>query len=110
MLRGPDGGGPIPVDYSAALEYGNIEFVTVHDMPMYAQSMVQKAWDEDVQRFINRFDPTKDYIIPTGQPMAILCVGFALGVVSKKPRFLVWRREENRYRVVHFDTTFRTPD
>lgn len=109
MLRGIGDSTPVPVDYSPAMEFGDIDFITSHDMPMYGRSTVQTAWNQDVQRFVNKFDEGQDYIITTGQPMAILCVGYALGVVGKKPRFLVWRREENRYRVVHFDADFHAP-
>ena len=106
MLRGVGDSGSAPVDYTPAMNYGDIEFITTHDMPLYGRSSVQEAWTDDVQRFVTLFNPLDDYIITTGQPMAILCVGYALGVVGKKPRFLVWRREENRYRVVHFDADF----
>jgi len=46
--------------------------------------------------------------VTTGQPTAIFAVGWALGRAGKVPRFLVWRREENRYRVLHFDGAMPT--
>ena len=104
MLRGETG--PIPVDYSPAMQFGDIEFITQHDMPLYGKSTVQSNWNHDVQDFVSKYDDTRDYIICTGQPMAILTVGFALGLAQKCPRFLVWRREENRYRAVNFDAAF----
>jgi len=103
MLRGDNG--PSPVDYAPAMDFGEIEFITMHDMPMYGRSSVQEVWEQDVIGFVTKYDPQTDYIICTGQPMAILAVGYALGVAGKWPRFLVWRREENRYRVVNFDGT-----
>lgn len=103
MIRGETQ--PIPMDYSPAMAFGDIEFITHHDMPLYGKSSVQEHWNRDVQSFVKKYDPERDYIITTGQPMAILAVGFALGQEGKCPRFLVWRREENRYRVVNFDST-----
>jgi hypothetical protein len=96
--------GTVPMDYSPAMQWGDIEFITMHDMPMYVRSSVQEAWNQDVLKFAEQYDQQKDYIITTGQPMAIFCVGWVLGFERKIPRFLVWRREENKYRVVNFDT------
>lgn len=103
MLRGEIC--PIPIDYTPAMEFGDIEFITHHDMPLYGKSSVQEHWNRDVVNFAKKYDPNRDFIITTGQPMAILAVGFVLGQEGKCPRFLVWRREENRYRVVNFDST-----
>jgi hypothetical protein len=100
--------GSVPMDYSPAIQYGDIEFITHHDMPTYGKSHAQSAWNDDVQRFVTAYDPDHDFIITTGQPTAILAVGFALGQVNKHPRFLLWRREENRYRPVYFDADFVT--
>jgi len=91
------------MDYSAAMEYGDIEFITSHDMPIYSRSLVQAAWSRDVMGFVNKYDPECDFIVTTGQPIAIFAVGWMLGRSNKIPRFLVWRREENRYRPVNFD-------
>lgn len=97
---------PIPMDYSPAMVFGDIEFITHHDMPLYGKSQVQEFWNRDVANFAKKYDEQHDYIICTGQPMAILAVGYALGLEDKCPRFLVWRREENKYRIVNFDSEF----
>lgn len=101
VIRGDTG--PIVMNYSAAMEFGELEFITTHDMPLYGKSWVQDSWNDDVYGFVERYNELTDYIITTGQPTAIFMVGWALGVARKVPRFLVWRREENRYRVVNFD-------
>lgn len=93
-------------DYSPAMAFGDIEFITRHDMPLYGKSQVQEFWNRDVEAFAKKYGEQRDYIICTGQPMAILAVGYALGLENKCPRFLVWRREENKYRVVNFDSEF----
>ncbi len=91
-----------PMDYSPAMAYGDIEFITKTDMPSYPNSSIQLAWERDVERFVDRYDPDRDMIITTGQPTAIFAVGHALGLVGKSPRFLVWRREQNQYRVLDY--------
>lgn len=103
VIRGNTG--PIVMDYSAAMQFGELEFITTHDMPLYGRSSVLDMWNEDVQRFVEQYDEFEDYVVTTGQPTAIFAVGWALGVAQKTPRFLVWRREEGKYRVVNFDGT-----
>lgn len=104
MTRGEIG--PVPMDYSKAMEYGDLRFITTHDMPLYGRSSVQEQWNRDVMEFVDNYDPLRDFVITTGQPMAIFSVGYAMGRAGKTPRFLVWRREENRYRIVNFDSDF----
>lgn len=101
VIRGDTG--PNVMDYSAAMRYGELEFITHHDMPMYGKSSMLDAWNKDVAQFAKEYNPVHDYIIATGQPTAIFAVGWALGATGKIPRFLVWRREESTYRVVNFD-------
>jgi len=100
--------GVTPMNYDAAMEFGEIEFITYHDLPMYGRSSVQAQWNADVLEFVANYNPETDFIVTTGQPTAIFAVGWALGRVNKTPRFLVWRREENRYRAVQFDGTMAT--
>jgi len=88
------------MDYSPAMAYGEIQFITQNDMPLYPRSSIQMNWDLDVSAFVRQYDPAADFIITTGQPTAIFAVGHQLGLAGKTPRYLVWRREENRYRVL----------
>ena len=103
MIRGETG--PVVVDYSAATQFGDIEFITRFDMPMYGKSAVQEVWNADALDFAQEYDERQDYIVTTGQPVAIFAIGWVLGKFNKVPRFLVWRREEGRYRVLNFDAT-----
>lgn len=97
--------GPVPMDFTPAMEYGDIEFITTHDIPLYPKSNIQRNWEIDVAMFVKKYDDTRDFIITTGQPTAIFAIGHRLGAAGKIPRFLVWRREENRYRPVVMPTT-----
>jgi len=91
------------MDFSPAMEFGDLEFITVHDIPLYGKGVVMDQWNEDVASFVEKYDPMRDFIVTTGQPLAIFMVGYALAMSKKRPRFLVWRREENRYKVVNLD-------
>lgn len=95
-----DSTGSNAMNYSPAMSYGDIQFITHSDMPLYPNSAIQANWTLDVAKFVEEFNPEMDYIIATGQPTAICAVGHALGMARKTPRYLVWRREENRYRVL----------
>jgi hypothetical protein len=100
MLRSSDQG--IPMDYSPAMKYGELKFITEFDLPLHGRGTIQDHWYRDALRFAEVYEET-DYIITTGQPMAIFMIGWMLGTYPKRPRFLVWRREENQYRVVDLD-------
>lgn len=101
MMRGDLGS--VAMDYGPAMHYGDLQFVTTTDMPLHPGSSVQQVWDAEVDRFAREYNEQTDFVIPTGQPMAIFCVGWWLGMVGKSPRFLVWRPQENQYRVVCFN-------
>lgn len=88
------------MDYSPAMFYGDIKFVTRSDIPLHPRSSVQLTWDNDVKTFVNEYNEDTDFIVATGQPTAIFAVGHALGLADKSPRYLVWRREDNRYKVL----------
>lgn len=88
------------MDYSPAESYGELRFITRTDLPLHSSSTVREVWEDDVARFATCYNPETDYIIATGQPTAIFAIGHALGLVNKTPRFLVWRREDNHYRVL----------
>lgn len=95
-----DSTGSNAMDYSPAMTFGDIHFITHSDLPLHPGSSIQHAWNMDVLQFVEEYDPFTDYIIATGQPTAIFAVGHALGLAGKTPRYLVWRREENRYRAL----------
>lgn len=90
------------MDYSPATAYGELEFITQFDIPLHRAigSTIALRWDGDVEKFVRLYQEDRDFIICTGQPTAIFAIGWALGRMEKLPRFLVWRREENRYRVL----------
>lgn len=103
VVRGAVGSNAM--DYSPAMVYGDIQFITRSDMPLHPASTVRALWDEDVEDFVKKYDEERDYIITTGQPTAIFAVGHALGLEGKNPRYLVWRREEGEYRVLENSVT-----
>lgn len=94
------------MDFSPATVYGDLEFIIKFDMPVIGMgSAMTIDWLKSVDRFINEYDDSRDFIITTGKPTDIFMIGWLLGQKGyKRPRFLMWRHEENRYRV--FDPIF----
>lgn len=88
------------MDYSSAEKYGNLRFITKSDMPLHSNSSIQLQWDTDAAQFTAEYDESQDFVIATGQPTAIFHIGWLLGAKAKTPRYLVWKREENSYRVL----------
>lgn len=93
--------GPIAMDFSPAEAYGELKFITRTDLPLHVSATVREVWEADVAEFVKNYNQETDYVITTGQPTAIFAIGWALGKAGKVPRFLVWRREDNHYRVIH---------
>lgn len=93
--------GPVAMDYSPAEGYGELQFITRTDLPLHASATIREVWEADVAEFVKKYDQNRDFIITTGQPTAIFAIGWALGKVNKVPRFLIWRREDNAYRVMN---------
>lgn len=106
--------GPEAMDYTPAMKYGDLRFITDFDPPPHAVpgSSVLRSWREKVNEFRNEFDPETDWIIASGQPTAMMMVAYLLGrqdgmnsefdsvhdgKARSAPRFLLWRREEGGY-------------
>lgn len=88
------------MDYSPAAAYGELKFITRADIPFHDNSSVRDVWNDDIAKFVAAYNEETDFIIATGQPTAIFAIGCALGAARKNPRFLVWRREDNHYRLL----------
>lgn len=94
------------MNYTPAMKYGELVFITGYDLPAYGRGPATEMWQKDVKDFVEAYDPLKDFIVTTGQPASIFAVGWALGTVKKCPRFLIWRHESASYVPVHFDGSF----
>jgi deoxyxylulose-5-phosphate synthase len=88
------------MDYGPAAAFGELKFITSFDMPLHMNSPARAAWREEVEQFITRYESSKDFIILTGQPIAIFCIGMMLAKANKIPRFLKWQGQTGDYRVV----------
>jgi len=100
-------GGLAAMDYSPAMKWGELRFITSFDPPvMTSRSSLLEGWKKAVDHFIDEFDASTDFIIASGQPTAMMMIGYLLGeanmdsdglFIQNAPRFLLWRREEGQY-------------
>lgn len=91
--------GPLPMDYTPAMEYGEVEFVTEFDMPLHSSSTISSEWVKRVKAWMHVYDPDKDWLVLTGHTISIFLIAAALGRTNlgTGPKILVWRREMGRY-------------
>lgn len=94
--------GSVPIDYTPAMKYGDVQFITEFDLPTHPSSTVAKRWHEAVRNFLHKYDESADWIILTGAPLSIFMVGALIGAANVAPRILVWRREQGAY--IPFET------
>ena len=88
------------MDYTPAMEYGDVHFITEFDIPLHPNSTVTGEWVKAVQKFFKEYDASQDYIILTGHTLSIFMIGMILGATRTSPyppKILVWRREQQRY-------------
>lgn len=91
--------GPRAMDYTPAMQYGELRFITEFDLPLHPQSTVAGEWTKEVKKFEEEYDPKVDYLILTGHTLSIFLIGMLLGKrgISTDLKILVWRREQSRY-------------
>lgn len=96
VMRGPTG--PVPMDYTAAYEYGDVEFITETDFPTTrGPSALKLHWHERVKAVMHEMS-NDDFIVLTGGPLSIFLIGFVLGVFGElTPTLLIWNREQSKY-------------
>lgn len=97
QMRSGSSVGSSPMDYTPAYEYGDIRFITDFDLPLHPNSTIARHWYDMVRDFLKEFDPARDFLILTGQPLAMFMLGMIMGAVGVVPNILVWKREQGRY-------------
>lgn len=75
-------------DYSAAEDFGEVEFITRSDLRPMAGSRQNAEVINDIKRFRSLYVPGVDYIVPVGNLMVVTLVIMALGPMEH--RFLKW--------------------
>lgn len=108
--------GTVPMDFTPALEFGELQFITNFDVPPHGEpSSIFDQWVLAVEKFVREFDVSKDFIILTGSPLSIFTFGRIIeesirsqAIISSKHLFiniLVWNRQYRRYTPAKFRLT-----
>ncbi len=85
------------MDYTPAEDFGEVRFLTVDEYRPISSSLRNLQILEDIRKGLKDFDPEKDYIVFTGNPVVM---GYAFHqLFSRFPEFRIlhWRSKENRY-------------
>lgn len=59
------------LDYSDAERFGDIEFITNREFSSVTGSLNNRDILVDIERSMGRFDPKRDYLLMTGNPITI---------------------------------------
>jgi hypothetical protein len=69
------------MDYTPAMKYGELRFITDFDPPTHAQkSTLLEAWGKSVRAFLKEFDPRTDFVVASGQPTAMMLIAWLMGI------------------------------
>lgn len=82
-------------DFSAAEEFGEVEFITRFDLSAIPASRNNSCIASDIRKFLSSYIPMVDYILPSGNPM--LCATIAMSLPSGEHNFLKWDGRRSLY-------------
>jgi hypothetical protein len=91
------------IDYSDAERFGEILFLTADEIKPISGSLRNQTILASIRRQMEDFDPTKDRLILTGNPMVI---GYAFHLALSKSQSIVvlqWDRFSGQYREFLFN-------
>lgn len=94
------GSNGVPMDYSAAERYGDVQFVLTVEPSKHDGSTINEHVAEELARMAMLYRENEDYIVLTGSPVAIFMAGAAIAAAGKAARMLVWNRKTAVYRPI----------
>lgn len=68
-----------PHDYTPAIKYGDVEFITGLEYSPFENSKANMLVDNDIEKFVSSYIPGKDYIVCAGSPITIARLFMTLG-------------------------------
>ena len=91
------GSNGVPMDYSAAERFGDVQFVLTVEPSKHDNSTINEHVAAELARMAMLYREDEDHIVLTGSPIAIFMAGAALAAAGKAPRALVWNRKTASY-------------
>lgn len=93
-------------DFTAAEEYGEVEFITKDELNNVKNSLVNVGIAVEVNHKLKQFNELEDWIVITGSPYVSALVFMALGNKGiKSVKCLRWDNRDNVYRPIQLDLT-----
>ena len=91
--------GSAVMDYTPAMEFGELRFITEFDLPLHPRSTIAAEWAKNVNKFMTDFDPSVDSIILTGHTLSIFLIGMIMSIAhpGAPPKVLIWKGDQGRY-------------
>lgn len=89
-----------PHDYTPALAYGEIVFMTDREYSGVKGSLRDGRVVHSMRRCLADYVPGKDFVIPTGSPMHIGVAFMLLAERGKSHKVLHWTNQLKRYNEV----------
>ena len=94
------------LNYTPAERYGEVVFLTAIEFSPMKNSPRNAAVLETVEVAMKRFDPSKDYLLLSGNPIIMGYVFHLAMTKSVEVRVLWWSRDDRRYNEVLFNPDF----
>lgn len=95
------------LDYSPAEEFGDVVFMTAEEYKPVKSSLRNVEILQRIRAMMRTFDPERDYLVLTGNPVAI---GFAFHLAASRYnsfRCLQWDRFSGQYKQLMFENPER---
>lgn len=92
-----------PLDYTPALDFGQIEFVTNSEPSVSPGSRFNEDLVSDLRTFAAKYRPEIDYIVPSGATTMVLLAGMLLGQRHRRVQVLHWHNARRAYLPIIWD-------
>ncbi len=101
------------LNYGPAEMFGDVRFLTEHDLSNIDGSLVNRSIVADIKSKLSGFDPSADYLAPSGSP---LVTGIAMMILNKVPAVktagffnaLRWSNRDRAYEKVRIELETRS--
>ncbi len=93
------------ISYEMAEDYGEVIFVSLHDLPTVSSSLRAKKAIADIKENMKHYRPGIDFILPSGSPLNIASVMMIAGRMGDVHNILKWDNRMQRYSKVRLEVT-----
>ena len=85
------------LNYTAAEEYGSIEFLTRNDWSPIAASLNNEQLLRDIRSKLADYNPEHDHVVVSGSPVVAAVVFMVLARITRRVSVLKYSNRDQRY-------------